>query len=321
MVVHAVVSLFGSERVVVAGLALFVAERVVVAGLALFGSERVVVAGLAFVVAERVVDAFVPAFGAELVVPAVVAERLVSGSFCAERLGPALVRLRAELVGRRHSRKKVRESPMAFVPFLVRAAAFAALASAVTGCVIEDDHHHSRDGYYDTYGPADSQGTTGGATGSSGSNNAATAPMLVEVDTDQTMTADPGQGVGVFVEYGAGGKWHVWWTCDTLQTNKPCDFALTITSGNGPIANLDTSQIQGGYVATPEPARIEASVRTTTEVHGLRFDTLPGAILTIDASVSGLKDGSFLFFVQDGKVRGGFAGQVTNPLQLQGKTP
>jgi hypothetical protein len=34
-----------------------------------------------------------------------------------------------------------------------------------------------------------------------------------------------------------------------------------------------------------------------------------------------VQDGSFLFFVQDGKVNGGFTGKVTNPLQVQGKTP
>lgn len=212
---------------------------------------------------------------------------------------------------------------MVFGSFVLRLGALAIFASAVTGCVIENDHPR-RLGPSPTY----DDGTYGGATGSnSGSNggtdstNTATAPMLVEVDTDQTMTADPGQGVGVFVEYGAGGHWHVWWTCDTARTNKPCDVDVSIASGNGPIANLDASQLASGYVTTPEPTRVEASVRTTNEVHGLKFDTLPGAVITLEATVSGLKDGSFLFFVQDGKVRGGFQGVLTNPLQLQGKTP
>lgn len=204
---------------------------------------------------------------------------------------------------------------MAFASFLIRLGALSTLATFAAGCVIENDRprrHAPEPAYSAEEGP--SAGTTGGTP-------VATAPLLVEVDTDQTMTADPGQGVGVFVEYGAGGKWHVWWTCDTTRTNKVCDVDLTVTSGNGPIANLDSSGLSGGYVATPEPARLEASVRTTTEVHGVKFDTLPGAIITVEASVSGLKDGSFLFFVQDGKVRGGFQGVLTNPLQLQGKTP
>jgi hypothetical protein len=194
------------------------------------------------------------------------------------------------------------------------------LATALTsvGCIIVDDHHHYDDPPPDpayAYAPAPS------GSGTPGASTTPLAPMLVEVDTDQTMTADPGRGVGVFVEYGAGGKWHVWWTCDTALTNTSCDVSLSISSGNGPIANVDRSQMPGGYATSPEATRLDASILTTTEVHGLRFDTLPGAILTIDASISGIRDGSFLFFVQDGKVKGGFQGQVTNPLQLQGKTP
>ncbi len=206
---------------------------------------------------------------------------------------------------------------MAVASFLIRLGALSTLATFAVGCVIENDRPR-RLGPEPAYSVPGEEETSGGTTGGT---PVATAPLLVEVDTDQTMTADPGQGVGVFVEYGAGGKWHVWWTCDTTRTNKVCDVDVTITSGNGPIANLDAAALTGGYVATPEPARLEASVRTTTEVHGVTFDTLPGAIITLEASVSGLRDGSFLFFVQDGKVRGGFQGVLTNPLQLQGKTP
>jgi len=209
-------------------------------------------------------------------------------------------------------------SSLSLVPVVLRPAALIAMLATASGCVIVQEDHVHRSAPDDTVAaPAGSDSGSAGAGTAAGT----VAPMLVEVDTDQTMNADPGEGVGVFVEYGAGGKWHVWWTCDTARTNKPCDVDLTITSANGPIANVDTSALAGGFTATPQPARLEASVRTTTEVHGLRFDTLPGSAITVEASISGLRDGSFLFFVQDGKVRGGFQGLVTNPLQLQGKTP
>lgn len=145
--------------------------------------------------------------------------------------------------------------------------------------------------------------------------------MLVEIDTDQTMTADPGQGVGVFIEYATGGHWHVWWTCDTNKTQQSCDFDVTATAKAGNITNADGSQLEGGAMTTPNPSTVEAKITTTTQVHGMRFDTNPGAIITVKASLGGLTDGTFLFFVQDGKVNGGFTGKVTNPLQLQGKVP
>jgi hypothetical protein len=145
--------------------------------------------------------------------------------------------------------------------------------------------------------------------------------MLVEIDTDQTMDAVGGDGVGVFIEYSKGGHWHVWWTCDTTQTRQSCDFSVSATAASGTITNVDATALPAGAVSSATPSRVDAKSTTTTELHGVRFDTKPGAVITVDAAVGGLKDGAFLFFVQDGKVNGGFAGKLTNPLQFQGNAP
>jgi hypothetical protein len=147
------------------------------------------------------------------------------------------------------------------------------------------------------------------------------SPMLAVVDTDQTMTAEPGDGVGVFVEYASGGRWTIWWTCDTARTQKSCDFDIGATAQTGNIGNVDASRIQSATVTSPTPSRVQARIRTSNELHGLSFTTGPGAIITLEASVGGIKDGAFLFFVQEGKVNGGYKGKLTNPLQLQGRTP
>ena len=139
--------------------------------------------------------------------------------------------------------------------------------------------------------------------------------MLVAVDTDQVMNADPGQGVGIFTEYAAGGKWHIWWTCDTAISQTQCDVSLAATAATGTIDALSSEQLEGGTVTTPDPTRIEARITTT-----------PGAVITLEAKVGGLSEGpgpnrSFFFFVQDGKINGGYTGPLTNPLQLQGSKP
>ena len=112
--------------------------------------------------------------------------------------------------------------------------------------------------------------------------------MLVEIDTDQTMTAVGGEGVGVFIEYAKGGHWHVWWTCDTAQTRQSCDFSVSAAAASGNVSNVDASELAGGFVTTSTPSRVEATSTTTSEVHGIRFDTAPGAIITVDAAVGGL---------------------------------
>jgi hypothetical protein len=63
------------------------------------------------------------------------------------------------------------------------------------------------------------------------------------------------------------------------------------------------------------------SSTTTTQVHGVTFQTDPGAVVTVDAHIGNFHDSSFLFFVQDGQVNGGYSGRLTNPLQFVGKTP
>jgi hypothetical protein len=151
--------------------------------------------------------------------------------------------------------------------------------------------------------------------------------MLVDVDPDRTMTATPGDGVGVFTEYQAGGHWHVWWTCDTKKTNLPCGFDVAISVTQGTIANVASAIGRGDTLTQASSAEIEAQTTTTSEVSGVTFDTvLPAGVtskpvITLDAKMDGVEDPNFLFFVQDGQINGSFAGSLTNPLMLEPSTP
>jgi hypothetical protein len=170
--------------------------------------------------------------------------------------------------------------------------------------------------------PGYAYGGTGSAGTSSGGNGASTQPMLVVVDPNQTLTAQPGQGVGVFTEYATGGHWHVWWTCDTATTGLGCQFDIDVSVMSGSITNLTSEAFEATDQLTQTSAeQVHASTTTTTGVEGLRFDSTAGATITLDARMNGLDDGGFLFFVQDGKVNGGYTHTVTDPLMLVPKTP
>jgi hypothetical protein len=181
------------------------------------------------------------------------------------------------------------------------------------GCVYDNDPPRN-------LAPGAESATGAGPVGSTAPPGSA-GPMLVDVDTDQVLNAGPGDGVGVYVEYGKGGHWHVWWTCDTNKTQESCDFAVTFTVASGKIANVNGNELAGGFFSSPSATEVDASSTTTTAVNGLRFDTDAGAVLTVKAAVGGLTDGAFLFFVQNGKLNGGFQGVLTNPLELQGSAP
>jgi hypothetical protein len=154
-----------------------------------------------------------------------------------------------------------------------------------------------------------------------------TQPMAVVVDTNQTMTPSTsqgfgGEGIGVFVEYHAGGHWHVYWACDTTLSGSPCSFSVTATVADGSIANATSSQFSGNDNMTSTSSQISASTFTTTQVDTVDFDTTPGDQVTINAVVAGLpQDGSFFFFVQDGVVNGNYTGPLTDPLIFEPSTP
>jgi hypothetical protein len=162
---------------------------------------------------------------------------------------------------------------------------------------------------------------TGGSTGG-GSTTPSATPMLVDVDPNVTMTANPGDGAGVFTEYVSGGHWHVWWTCDTNKTGQPCAFDVKIAAASGAIANAAAEKFAtSDTLTTNTDGSIEAVTTTSTALDGVHFDATPGVPITLTASIGGIYSGAFLFFVQKGQVNGGFQGTLTDPLQLEGSAP
>jgi hypothetical protein len=210
---------------------------------------------------------------------------------------------------------------------VVRLGWFGALASAVVACTV--DTGSSVEGY--AGGPAGGSTCTGcdeGGTASGGSTRPSASPMLVRVDPNVTMNASPGKGVGVFSEYDTGGRWHLWWTCDTTVTGESCPFDVKISAATGTITDSAADAFRSSdTLVTPstpaggESGGIEAKTLTTDETQGVYFDTDPGATIRVTATVGGLYDGRFFFWVQGGKVDDGFRGTVTDPLELVGASP
>ncbi len=178
--------------------------------------------------------------------------------------------------------------------------------SILTGCVINSE---SDDGYYREPIPT------------LPSTPAQTEPLLAIVDSNQTMNADPGQGVGVFVEYDAGGHWNLWWTCDTAISGLSCNFNLKVTAESGEFANISSDHEAGDNISAPDASTISALTTTNSNLVRVTFDSAPGAIIRVDATVSGAPDPAIFFFVQDGKVRGDYKGALTNPMRFRGSTP
>jgi hypothetical protein len=158
-------------------------------------------------------------------------------------------------------------------------------------------------------------------------NNPPTTPLAVVVDTNQTMTAPSpqgfgGQGIGVFVEYRAGGHWHVYWACDTSLSGAPCNFTVGISVTDSSIANATPTNFGPNDTMTSTTSQVSAATTTTTQVDTVDFDATAGGKITLQANIPSLpSDGSWFFFVQDGQVNGGYNGPLSDPLIFEPSTP
>ncbi|MFO0677144.1 MAG: hypothetical protein U0169_11450 [Polyangiaceae bacterium] len=206
---------------------------------------------------------------------------------------------------------------MPFLTRLVPPLLVAASAASLVACVI-DASPRGR-----AYGDDARDPGYGSSVGSSGNTQASSTPMLAEVDTGKTMSANPGEGAGVFVEYSAGGHWRIWWTCDTNKTLEVCKYSVKVSAtDSGTVKNATFEGARGeGNTFDVSGTTVTAATTTTTAVDAIRFDTEPGAIVRLETTLGGVADSSYIFFVQGGSVNGGFANKLTNPILLQGTTP
>jgi hypothetical protein len=192
-------------------------------------------------------------------------------------------------------------------------------------------------------GPSNSSGVCGEAeclgyydSGSGFDGQPSRTPMLVRVQSGKTLKAGAGDGVGVFVLYASGGHWTIWWTCDTDQSpSHTCAYDIQAKTLGGDISNVAgvdgttlTPDTEGGAGAeggvaeagAPVPA-IQITTQVTNLIQGVTFDTPPGAILEVEASLDGLYDGSLFYFVDGDKVKDGYKGQLSDPLEFQPTSP
>jgi hypothetical protein len=202
----------------------------------------------------------------------------------------------------------------------------ATFAMTTAACVYESDPSPSP-----SYVAGGANGGGGGSASTPPDTSTPSAtPILVQVDPDKTLSATAGAGVGVFVEYRLGGHWNVWWTCDTSTTGESCAFDVKVSVSQGAITNVANQGFASAdAVATPTAQAFEATTTTTTNTDAVTFDTAPGAVITLEASVGGQyflttpsgTTAAFIFFSQDGQVNGGYQGLLTNPLELEGSSP
>jgi hypothetical protein len=157
-------------------------------------------------------------------------------------------------------------------------------------------HGHYEDGYYDDPPPP------------SGPIEQAT------IDVDQLLDIEPGDGAGAFIEYEAGGFYHVTTTCD-VTSGVDClwDIVLTPLNGAPVIGAFPFDLEQDDTLTFGEVNRVRLLAYTGDDFDGFSFQTEPGAAVEVDALLDDGAANKFLFWVGDGAVHNG---APSNPVDL-----
>lgn len=145
-------------------------------------------------------------------------------------------------------------------------------------------------------------------------------PMLMSIKTDATVSAEPGEGVGVFVEYAAGGTWRIWTTCDTNYSNVACLFDIFASVDTASeLIEVTGADLEGrDEVTTVEEGIVQLAASTSSDIDEMRLVTTPGAILRLEVYLDGASQPRFVYW-QGVEVL--HQGAPTNPVDFEPTEP
>jgi hypothetical protein len=176
------------------------------------------------------------------------------------------------------------------------------VAVAATGCVIDARGGHDHDHGWNEK-PTDTL----------------TDPEQVAIDADALLEAEPGDGIGVMVEYGTGGHWHVFTTCDyntPANPGVPCAFDIFATAlGRTTIENASGEDLAGNdSIKLDAEGTLHLYTENTLGLNGMSFDAAPGAVVELEVYLDGQPDPHFIYWVGKDVLH---TGAPSNPVRFE----
>lgn len=203
------------------------------------------------------------------------------------------------------SRDSVKHRSLGLWSTILATAMSIAVSGATTGCVIVDDDDD--DDYHGNTDRADDP-------------PALPEPVLVSIDTDQTVNSEPGEGAGLFVEYQAGGTWRFWTTCDTNYSNVACKFdAFVSVDTSSVIEAVEENDLEGfDDVEVLENGEAHLHAETSSDIDMMTVTTTPGAIVRVEVYLDDVLNERFIYWVGGGVLH---TGAPTNPVDFEPTSP
>ncbi|MFZ5895289.1 MAG: hypothetical protein ACOY0T_29805 [Myxococcota bacterium] len=140
------------------------------------------------------------------------------------------------------------------------------------------------------------------------------------IDTDGLIDVEAAEGVGVFVEYTAGGHWHVFASCDSNVSRKDCLFDVVVHAvGTGGILGAAGDDLEADdSVSLFGEDGVQMVSYTDYDFDGFWFDTAPGTGIRIDVLLDDWCASSYVYWVGGGAVH---EGAPSRPFELVPSSP
>ncbi len=174
---------------------------------------------------------------------------------------------------------------------------------ALSGCIIVDSESDRDDTVIVDPGPAPIE------------------PMLMSIETDIALDAVPGDGVGVFVEYYAGGKYRIWTTCDTNFSKAFCPFDIfTSVDSASNIISVGQENLEGfdKFSVNEAAGTVDIRFETDNDFDAVEINVTPGAILRVEAFIDGQARPNFVYWFGNGVLH---QGAPTSPVDFVPSKP
>jgi hypothetical protein len=140
-----------------------------------------------------------------------------------------------------------------------------------------------------------------------------TIPNVI-VDAGAQMSADPGNGVGLFVQYQGDGRWDLFTTCDTAFSGAACNFDVVVTADAGDYFTgvMGTDLGAASDVSMEDDGTIRLVTNTDYGTDGVSFDATAGATINVDVLLDGVPQPAFIFAVSNGVLLNGMPSNVVD---------
>lgn len=138
------------------------------------------------------------------------------------------------------------------------------------------------------------------------------------IDVDELLDVDAGVGAGAFVEYEAGGIYHITTSCDS-DNGSDCLWDIVIQPLVGTIASAAPLDLEGDdSLSFGADDQLRLVAYTGRDFDGFTVQTEPGASLRVDALLDNACGNRYLFWVGDGALH---SGAPSNPVDLVPSAP